>query len=88
MATITPTPIDGRKKITCDAPRCLTARSDRKQARGRYLGTVQIGQSEIVLEYICAECGTAHSLTFSLEKAGQASRLVALTPKTKQEVQP
>lgn len=56
--------LSGRK--ICAVPRCLAERIGRAQKHGRFLFRYRWTVESIVIETVCAECGSTHSTEIAI----------------------
>lgn len=50
------------ERRVCTVPRCLEARRARGQENGRFLLAYRWTKTSIIIDTICSECGTVHSV--------------------------
>ena len=55
-----------RVRVSCDIPRCVDKRLARGQDNGRFLFTLDFGESTVTVTIQCPECGATHTVTQSL----------------------
>jgi len=56
------------ERKVCTVPRCLEIRKARGQENGRFLFAYRWTQDSIIIDTICSECGTVHSVEIVIPK--------------------
>ena len=60
--------LSSSERKVCTVPRCLETREARGQENGRFLFAYRWTETSIIIDTICSECGTVHSVEIVIPK--------------------